>query len=60
MQGFVIKCKAESVGEKITEHFKKKLNECIDFNGLTSLITLKESQEVDMLVVREQLRRVKA
>lgn len=59
MQGFVIKCKSKNVGEKIIEHFKKKLNECIDFNGITSLITLKESQEVDKLVVKEQLRMVK-
>lgn len=58
MQEFVIKCSAKNLGEKITEHFKSKLNECIETNGRTSLIAVRESQELDKLVVKEQLKRV--
>lgn len=54
MQSFVIHSNAKNLGEKITDYFKKKLDECIEENGRESLIVLNRSQELDMLVVREQ------
>lgn len=58
MQSFIIYGNAKNLGEKITDYFKKKLDECIEKNGRESLIVLNRSQELDMLVVREQRKKV--
>ena len=58
MSGFVIKCKAQKIGEKITEHFKSKLNEHLNSNALLDSSSIKLSQELDMLVVKEQIKKV--
>lgn len=58
MQGFVIKCTTQNIGEKITEHFKSKLNEHLNSNTPLDSKSIKLSQELDRLVVREQMKRV--
>lgn len=58
MQSFIIHGNSKNLGEKITDYFKKKLDECIEENGIGSLIVLNKSQELDMLVVREQLKKL--
>lgn len=58
MKGFVIKCTAQNIGEKITEHFRSKLNEHLNSNNLLDTSSIKLSQELDMLVVKEQIKKV--
>lgn len=58
MKGFLICCKAKDIGMKITDHFKNNLNEHLNSNTLLNSTSIKLSQELDMLVVREQMKKV--
>ena len=58
MKAFLICGKAKDIGNVITDHFKNNLNKCINANGLKADITIRLSQELDMLVVKEQLKKV--
>lgn len=58
MKGFLICCKAKDIGMKITDHFKNNLNEHLNSNTLLDSTSIKLSQELDRLVVKEQLKKV--
>lgn len=58
MNGFIIHCKAKNVGIEITNHFKKNLNKHLESNEPLDNTSIKLSQESDMLIVREQSKRV--
>lgn len=60
MTGFLIQCKAKDIGESITNYFKKNLNEYLESNTTLNDRSIKLSQELDKLVVREQLKRASA
>ncbi len=46
-------------GSEVMEELREKLIESIEENGKESLITIKLSQELDKLVVKEQLKMMK-
>lgn len=57
MGNFIIKCKAKEIGMQLLEHSRKMMIDSIEANGRTSLMTVKLSQELDKLIVREQLKK---
>lgn len=56
MKGFMIHCKAKDLGIEITNHFKKNLNEYLESNTTLNDTSIKLSQELDNLIVREQIK----
>lgn len=60
MKGFMIHCKAKDIGMELTNHFKRDLNEHLSSNSTLNDKSIKLSQELDNLIVREQLKKVSA
>lgn len=58
MKGFMIRCKAKDICMEITNHFKKNLNKYLESNATLNDASIKLSQELDKLIVREQLKQV--
>ena len=56
MKGFMIHCKAQDIGLEITNHFKKNLNEYLESNATLNDNSIKLSQELDNLIVKEQIK----
>lgn len=56
MGNFIIQCKSKEVGKQLMEYFRKMLVNSIETNGRESAATVKLSQELDNLIVREQIK----
>jgi hypothetical protein len=54
----MIRCKAKDICMEITNHFKKNLNKYLESNATLNDASIKLSQELDKLIVREQLKQV--
>ncbi|OOM74560.1 hypothetical protein CLPUN_38010 [Clostridium puniceum] len=58
MTGFMVRCKAKDIGEAITNHFKNNLNNYLEVNATLNNESIRLSQELDNLIVREQRKKV--